>query len=425
MSYALESGITDPSGQSQVILGDSPNLDAFHRLRVSLPYTLFDQTFEYGLGSLFWSSAVVGGGSGFAHHGDSSNIILTAGTGATDSVIRQTLSYWRYRPGKSQLALMTFAFGAAVANVRRRVGYFDAANGIYLEQNGTTDLALVTRSSTTGSIEEERVVQADWNLDKLDGTGPSRLTLAPALGQILVIDLQWLGYGRVRVGFDIQGKTRYVHEFYNANNQTMPYMSTASLPVRFEITNLAGQAESHTFRQGCCSVISEDGEQELFGVFFSANTGATKHAVTTRRALISIRPKLVTGTSSKVNRSPILAEAFSMLTATNDSLWEVVYNPTFTDTPTWTSAGAQSDVEYSIHTDGAAGAFTGGLVVTSGYVAAGQGVTAESVVQAPLLNKLPLTLDMNGANPIAISIVATSMAGTSNIAAGINWKEIR
>jgi len=406
---------------------DSPDLDAAGRLRVSLPLSLFDQAFEWDVADLFWNETIVGGGSSVAYDANRSSVTLTAGTGATDSVIRQTRDYHHYRPWKSQLIPLTFTFGAVVADLRRRAGYFETNNGIFLEQNGTTDIAVVRRSFVTGAVVETRATQANWNLDTLSVTAPnpSKLTLDLTKAQILVIDLQWLSEGRVRIGFKIGATVVYVHEFLAANVIDVPYMETASLPIRFEITNLAGQGVSHTLRQGCSSVITEDGDQDEFGVFFSADNATTPIAVTTRRAILSIRPKAAFGPASKVNRVPIEPQAFNLLVSTNDARWELVFNPTFTGTPVWVDPGTHTAVEYSVHGDAAAGAISAGIMVNSGYVAAGVGIAAGAIVQTPLLNKLRLNLDMAGANPRAFSLVMASMTGTSNVAGALSWKESR
>jgi hypothetical protein len=286
-------------------------------------------------------------------------------------------------------------------------------------------VAVVRRSSVSGAAVDTRVVQSSWNRDKLDGTGPSGLTLDLTKGFILAIDLLWYGYGRVRVGFLINGLHIQVHEFTAANVIAVPYMKTASLPIRYEIANTAVQGGNNTMTQSCAAVMTEDGTQDEPGLFFSASTGVASVAVTTRRAVISIRPKTTFGPSAKVNRIPITLEAFSALTGTNDAFYEVVYNPTFTGTPVWVDPTLESAVEYSLHGDAAAGAITGGIVVQSGYLGSGTGVARLAVLQAPLLSKLPLTLDAAGATPLAVSLVITSMTGTSNNAAAVSWKEVR
>jgi len=411
----------------RVLAADSPSVDAAERWRVSLPLTLFDQAFEWDLAELFWDQTVVGGGT-VTYDANNSSAMLTVGTGATDSVIRQTRDYHHYRPWKSHLIPLTFTFGAAAASVRWRAGYFEGNNGIYLEQNGTTDVALVRRTFTSGVAVDNRVVRASWSLDTLSSTAPnpSGITLDLSLAQLMVIDLQWLSEGRVRVGFKIGGAIIYVHEFNSANILVGAYMETASLPIRFELTNLAGTGASHTLRQGCSAVMSEDGDQEEFALFWSADNGTTTIAASTRRAILSIRPKLLFGPAGKKNRVPIEPQTFNLFVSSNDVRWELVFNPTFTGAPVWVDPGTHTAVEYSVHGDAAAGAITGGLVVNSGYGVSGVGVAAGAIVQTPLLNKLRLNLDMAGANPRAMSLVVTSMvAGAANVAGALSWKESR
>lgn len=403
-------------------------LDAAGRLRVSLPFTVTEHSFEYATGATFWDATIVGGGSSVAHQPDSSSVLLTAGTGASDSVIRQTFRYFHYRPGKSQVAELTGVMGAAISNVRRRMGYFDASDGIFLEQNGTTDVAFVLRTSTSGAPSETRVVQADWNVDRFDGSlsglNPSKATLDLSKGIIFAVDLLWYGYGDVAVGFKVGRTFKVAHIFQHFGTLTAPYMKSGSLPLRYEITNLAGQGVAHTFLQTCAQVLSEDGELEPPGIILSANVGTLQHAVTTRRALISIRPKATLG--GKTNRVESAAAAFSLLVGTNDCLWEIIYGSVFTGTPVWTSPGPTSSIEFSIHTDASAGALTTpGAVLSSGYMAAGAAANRLNLRETDLRSKAIMHLDMAGANPTPISVVATSRTGTSNISAAIDWREVQ
>lgn len=427
MSYP-KSGYGTPSAlsdtyPSHIKFADTENLDGAGRLRISIPFSTFDQSLEFGLAQLFWDTDTSGAASAITHDGDTSEVILTCGTEADAYCVRQTFKYHRYRPGKCSLLESTAVFGAAVAGVTRRYGFFDAGDGIFFEQTGT-EYAFTVRTSTSGSPSNAaRVVRADWSLDKLDGTGPSGLDVDFTKGRILVIDLLWLGFGRVRVGFKIKGRTVYCHEFLH-EEQDVPYMKTASLPFRYEIRNTALQVSNHTMRQGCVSHVVEDGQLDEDGLSFSANRGVTPLAVTTRRAVLSIRPAATVGPSAKINRIPIYPEEASLLVGTNDALVEIVYNPTFTGTPTWSAANSQSGVEYSIHGDVAAGAITDGTVAQSFYLAAAQGNVKTSLASTAV-RRFPLTLDMDGANPKALSVVVTAITGTSNINAATTWKEVR
>lgn len=429
MSYAIRSGSNDSKDQQKIVVGDGPNLDAFSRLRISNYRSQFEQTLEFGVGQLFWNTTSSGGSSAIAHDPDTSTVVLTCGTESDAYVIRQTYDYFRYRPGKSHFFTMTGVFGSPISGVVRRCGFYDTDDGIFFEQTGT-DYAFVVRTSTSGTTSDTvRIAQASWNLDPLDGTGPSSITLDGSKGFVLVVDLQWLGFGRVRCGFDINGQIIYVHEFVHANSSSLPYMKTANLPLRYEIRNTSAQGSTHTFRQSCASVgVEGGGALEERALNFSVGHGTTVIGVTTRRAILSIRPKATVGPSSKVNRININADTFSILTTGNDAYFEIVYNPTLTTgggALTWGDPHAQSAIEYCLHGDANAGAFTGGIVLTSGYISSGLGASALAVVQAELKSKLPLTLDMNGENPIVLSIAVTSMTGTSNNSAALSWAEIR
>lgn len=403
-----------------VSIADGAYLDAFSRLRTSEAVTIFDNQFEYDTSPLLWEYTTVGGGTA-THLPNESSVRLRVSTGATDSVIAQTRGYHRYQPSKSQMIVMTGVLGAGATNVRRRIGLYDNNNGIFC-QLSEGNLSFVLRSFATGSSVDTSVGQASWNLDKLDGSGPSGITIDPSKSQIFVLDLQWLGVGRVRCGFYMNGKIIYAHEFLNSNKVSTVYMTTANLPLRYEISNLAVTTTTHDLIAICQSVISEQGVEFERSNQFSASNGTTSIAVTTRRAILSVRPAATF--NSIVNRGRIAPMLTEILATTNAAFFEIVYNPTFTGTPTWTAANASSIVEYSVHGDAAAGAFTAGLVVQSGFIPVGSPVSRELNVRA-LLSKLPLVLDAAGTNPIALSIVITSLSGTSNVQASIDWQEHR
>lgn len=403
-------------------LADTAALDAFSRLRISPPLTLFDSTLQYDKSPLLWDEWVVGGGAG-THDPNNSAVILSTGAGtATHGCWRQTREYIRYQPGKSQLVLMTGVMGAIKANVRQRIGYFDDNNGLFFEEDGS-DLKVVRRTYTSGSPADNAVTQANWNLDTMDGNGPSGITLDMDNAQIFVIDMQWLGVGRVRFGFDVDGTIVYCHEFLNANSLIVPYMTTANLPVRYSIENTGAAGSTTQMTQVCTSVISEGGFEDERGLGFTANNGITAVSVTTRRAILSIRPR--TTLNSIEWRGHIHELAVEVGVTSQDALIELVYNPTFSGTPSWSSVDStNSGTEYSVHGDGAAGGISGGVVVAS-FTA--PNAAQRAVYTHELLSRLPITLDHAGTNPIALSIVATrsSGSGTSSVLGHFNWKEQR
>ena len=240
---------------------DGTNVDAFGRLRVSNPVTLFDSQNLYVDGDQFSNVTATGGSVTYVPAQSSFDLAVSSANGS--SVIRQCKTTQPYQPGKSMLILNTFAMATLAAGCRQRVGYFTANNGVYFEADGTT-LNLVIRSSASGSIVEERIPQSSWNTDTLKtgvGPNPSGINLDPTLVQIFWCDIEWLGVGNVRAGFVINGQFIVCHTFQHANQtgNTTVYMTTATLNPRYEITNTAATTGSRTMKQICSTVISEGG----------------------------------------------------------------------------------------------------------------------------------------------------------------------
>jgi hypothetical protein len=234
------------------------NVDAFGRLRVSEPYSLFDSQSRYAADNQFSTSTSGTGTSTFNTNQSSVSLAVTGG--GVGSVVRQSFRNMLYQPGKSLLVLATFQMdNGTSANLNQSVGYFNTQNGLFFRRTGGVN-ALVLRSNTSGTPSDARFVnQADWNGDKLDGTGTSGHTLDLTHPQILWMDFEWLGVGSVRCGFIINGQYVLCHTFNTANVYgTTVYMTTAILPIRYEITTTTA-AVAATLTQICSSVISEGG----------------------------------------------------------------------------------------------------------------------------------------------------------------------
>lgn len=236
------------------------NFDAFGRLRVSQPFTLFDSQNRYAADPSFDTALTGSGTSTFLTNESAVSLAVTTASG--DKVIRQTKRYFPYQPGKSLLVLSTFVMAAAKTGLRQRVGYFDANNGVFLQRNGA-ELSFIVRTYTSGSPSDTRkVAQSSWNGDKLDGSGASGITLDTTKAQIMFVDFEWLGAGSVRCGFIIDSQYITAHTFDNANEVSEVYTQTATLPLRLEIENTAATASSSSMKQICSTVISEGGYEQ-------------------------------------------------------------------------------------------------------------------------------------------------------------------
>ncbi len=420
-----------PKGLHEVFFTDGPQLDSFGRLRVAIPNTLFDSQQEYGLDTrTTWDATANGvlatassngsvssaGNAVGPRNADTQLTPVTVSTTSGHYAVLQSRQYTRYIPGKSHVILMTGIFSpGTVANTDARSGYFDSANGIFLKvTNGVA--SVVRRTSTSGSAVDNEVLQSAWNIDKMDGTGPSGITIDLTKTQILYISAQWLGVGRVTVGFDVNGVLYPVHEFLNANNLTVPYTQVFNLPVRMELRN-TGTSAGATI-QFCCASVQTEGGVESRGFPFSASRGTSRLCVTTRRPVFSIRPKATF--NSRTNRAHIELVEFFVNATTNNALYEIVYGGTLTG-----AAFASVATDSVVESDTSATAISGGVTLKSGYVLSGVGVSAGlGTGEADIRNPLVLSqIDALTANQVPISIVCTSETGTSNILAGMDWHE--
>lgn len=420
--------VADKYGNLHTTIGKSTSLDAFSRLRTSNPVTVFDSQNQYDMTPLLWENTVGGAGTPTHSVNESCVVMSTGGTASGDYVYRQTKQYFRYQPGKSQLIVLTGVPGSIIVGRRQRWGCFDSQNGLFFEQNGTT-LNVVRRTNTSGTVTDNVIPQGSWSGDSLSttiGTTYGTFNLDTTKANVYFIDFQWLGVGRVRFGvYDGEALPLVAHEIDNANTLDTVYMTTGNLPVRFEIENTANCSPIGTMKQICTTVISEGGFETERGLFQTANTGTNVTAVTGRRSVLSIRPS--GSFNGIVNRAQIETLAFDILGQTGgvaDIFYEIVYNPTFSGTPTWTAVGTSTScMEYSTHGTPAIGSVSGGVIIDSGYIEVASKATGQ--LSKELISKLPVVLDTAGSTPIPVSIVCSSMGASVNVAAAFNWKEIK
>lgn len=396
---------------------DGRDVDAFHRLRTSLPYTLFSNFNEFGSNARDWVGVNVGTGTSVFLPNEASMQLTTGGTAAGAEVIRQTRLCWRGNPGRSMFITMSQQFGAPATNVRRRVGWFDDGNGVILEQT-STGVRLIKRTDISGAPSDSVLAeQADWNIDPMNGTGPSGATIDWTLRQTMFLDVQYTGTGRGRVGFIIGGKLWYVHEFSSGNVPLLSQIRTPNLPLRAEITNTGVTSAAATMKLSGSSVMSEGGSDAFArGILNSASRGINTVGVTTRRPILSFRPKATF--NGLANRGWVVPYGYHVLASGNAAYIEVVVAGELTGA-SWTSVGPDSLVEY----DTSATAITGGASVIKEFVAAGQGSTASESV-SDLIDNFPASVDTLIGTQLVYSIVATSMAATSTLTASANWREI-
>lgn len=334
---------------------DSGTIDAFGRQRVSNPFTLFDSTMRYDKRPDQWYEITAGGATtNFLTNASSLELKTTTASG--DSVLRRTKQNFPYQAGKSLLILQSFTGSPLSSGLVQEIGFFNDQNGVMVRANGTT-IQFVIRSFTTGSVVENVVSQSSWNIDTFSSLDFSK-------AQIFAVDLEWLGVGRVRCGFVVDGAIRYCHEFNHANNISGVYMQTAILPLSYRMANTTAQASGRTLQQICCSVLSEGG-YEPDGATYSISAPLNVAGASGERVTAGIR--MASGRTGNV----ILPTKIDVACSTNDVVvWRLRLNPTVSGV-TWAAAtNGRGNVETTV----AATTISGGTVVNTGIVSQGQSV---------------------------------------------------
>jgi hypothetical protein len=415
-------------------------VDAFGRMRVSEGFTLGDYKHTYGIDPNFRD--LTANGATVTHQTNQAAARLTSTSNATAYAIHQTKQYHNYMPGKSQLIKSTINFYTAVPNVTKRTGYFDDNNGIFFEQTGDGTLAFVIRSDTSGSPSDaRRVTQAQWNQDtcntsitgtSTDGTNYGKAgtwNLDISKTQIVWIDFQWLGVGRVRCGFVDGGNMIVAHEFYNSNHLPTVYMSNPNLPIRCEIRN-TGATTGGYFDQICSTVISEGGYIES-GIDWAITSGQTAQAVTTASnnyPLLAIRLK--NNFRTYPNRVTVRMGNINIYAENYPAYWKLVKLDSVSGltlaNSTWVSVSTDSAVEYNL----TGTAITGGDEMDNGIVGTSSpGGSAKGTGTSPVNNpssakKNFIAQNIASSNSEIYVIAVQAIGGTSDVWAGIQWREI-
>lgn len=387
-------------------------VDAFGRMRSAQPFTLFDSFHRYQDNGKI-SEEAVGGSS--AHNANAGLIECTINGSAGSHIYRESSRVFAYQPGKSLQILETYVLSPHKPGLRQRYGYFDTQNGIFLEQTDA-GLCWVERSTSTGSLQETRVYQANWNYDKMDGTGVSKLTLDMTKAQIQFIDIEWLGLGSVRCGFVINGKFILTHTFHHANFITSTYMATACLPVRAEIENVTATGSSSTLKVVCASVISEGG-YEIRGRSFSAG-----HPITTPKVLATPGTTYpVFSMRLKANRLGAIVDpkTFGIAVGAAAGFRYFLVGGAVSTGGTWVSAGTDSSVEYNLNPT----SYTGGRVLDSGYI-----IASNQTAATPQQERTPFSYQLERntftSTPYEFIIAMVSDGNNQNVWGTVQWQEI-
>lgn len=366
--------------KTRILSADSPSIDAFGKWRVSQPTTLFDSKQIVDSGSFYFDIKTTSGGTVTWNSGSAQSTMKVTSTSGSRA-IKQTKRIFVYQPGKSQQIICTGKFDGRVDGIKKSIGSFDDDNGYFFQTSGSS-FGIVLRKTINGVRTDTFVSQSTWNLDKMNGTGPSGNTLDVSKAQIYTMDYEWLGVGRIRYGVVQKGILIYVHEINNYNSLETVYLRNPNLPIRYEISTHKNTTTGSLMTQICSTVISEGGfDNTGKRVVITSNNGATIGA-SEYDAVLFIRYNSATSKCAQ-----IIPEQLDLLIKPGNSStfagrWELLVNPTVTNAVTYNNVSGSVVTQVGVVSAGNV-IIDPGTIIATGYFA---GTSANSVAQMVTLD---------------------------------------
>jgi hypothetical protein len=367
--------------KTRILSADSPSIDAFGKWRVSQPTTLFDSKQVVDSGSFYFDIKTTSGGTVTWNSGSAQSTFKVTNTSGSRA-IKQTKRIFVYQPGKSQQIICTGKFGTKIDGIKKSIGSFDDNDGYFFQTSGSS-FGVVLRKTINGVKTDTFISQSTWNLDKMNGLGPSGNTLDITKAQIYTMDYEWLGVGRVRYGVVQKGVLIYVHEINNYNSLDTVYLRNPNLPIRYEMSTHKNTTTGSLMTQICSTVISEGGfDNTGKRVVVTSNNGATIGA-SQYDAVLFIRYN-----SSTSKGAQIVPEQLDLLIKPGNSStfagrWELLVNPTVTNAVTYNNASGSVVTQVAVVSTGNVITNPGTIIATGYFAGTGANSVAEMVVLDP------------------------------------------
>lgn len=399
-----------------------------NRLRVSQPRTFLSTRFSYDAQPLIFSEPVNINGS-VTYAADRDGVDLSIGTAQGDRLVRSSNEFFHYQSYRETQFGQGFRFPEAIAGQRSRLGAYFDQDGAFLEQDENGDYHIVRRSNASGTIENDKVAQQDWNVntflaDDNHIKNPSNVTLDFSKTQMLKMGLLWYGAGYIWIGFQIGQKIYLAHIFQGANVRDLPILGEPTLPLRWEIENLTSVSKSTTFETYGASATSEAGGFADIGLIHGAsNRGdliATNAAGGAFERILTIRPKATF--KGKTNRTKIEPTIFGVYAEAEPHIFILARDVPITNSPTWQPVGDESAVEFAVDATGVD--VDAGIVKIEDYLNASNKGGAALAVNADTRN--PLVVNADGAlGDTNLALFALSLGNADAIGAAMQWLEVQ
>lgn len=256
------------------------------------------------------------------------------------------------------------------------------------------------------------IYQSDWNMDKLDGTGESKIVLDPSKLNIFQIQFRWLGAGEIRFAIENpeNGDMIFFHHIHYSNRNTTVHLDNPSFKIGYVAANLTASTITDAHVSGASMMAGVEGLDIETGFPNSTNVLKSSLAQNTVHGLMSLKNKIVY--QDKINLRKVKLKTLTVSYQGQDPL--VIYillNGTKSVAHTWNAIGTYSCVQRDTST----GTYTiANETPLANFVIA---INGSGIFD---LNDLELTIPPGDVLNIAVS----SAQNISQIAAAINWAEV-
>jgi len=254
--------------------------------------------------------------------------------------------------------------------------------------------------------------QSDFNIDKLDGTGPSLVTIDPSKLNIFQISFRWLGAGEIRYAIEdsTTGDMIFFHHEHYTNRNTDVHLDNPSFRIGYVAANLGAGTITDAHTSGASMMAAQEGI-EADNAFTTA-TGTSKSSLGTGSTHHIISLKNATIYQNKINLRKMKLKKLDVAVQSNDPVQiYLILNGTKSVTHSYDKVADYSCVIQDTN--------TGTYTIANEHVMAQFVVTAGGSIPIDLDN-LEVTIPPGNHMDICVS----SAQSIQSIAAATTWIEV-
>ena len=384
----------DTEGNAIVTI-DNPTT-AFGDMRVAELTPVAMLTFTYNINGDIVTTSTTNGGSVAQQD---ALAVVSSSTDVAGSGEMRSRDLIHYRNGLGAMTRYTAIFTSGVANSQQTAGVGNAQDGFFFGFNGTS-FGILHRKNNSDTW----IPQASWNVDPLDGNGPSGMTIDPTKLNVYEIVYKWLGGGQIEFFCENTSGGAFIplHRIEYSNQHTSPSIYNPSLPLSIAASNTGNNSNIQVKTASMAGFI--EGKDEKLGPV-NAYEATSSHSSET--AIFHLRNKATY--LGQDNRVVSFLKQFSVGNdTTRMATFRIYLNATLTGTASWSDVNGDDSV---MEVDTAQTYDSGGKLLFAGIVSKDNGQVFD------LAN---LEIDIIPGDVVTIT---SESANSNDMSAALIWQE--